>query len=118
MMKKENELKPQVEIFLSTSFFSINYFIIFTSLLNLTCSFPSLLHLRCVSDQVFKALHMEDADLVSQPDTEDDVKLGKLFQTAEDNVDSRRTRRKTQKIVFMIMFPERIGTWLKFRNIT
>lgn len=49
-------------------------------------------YLRRAADLVFKALQMKNIELVHQADGEDDLKLGKLFETAENNTHSERKK--------------------------
>ena len=42
-------------------------------------------YLRCASNDVFEALHLEDIEVAGQTDREDNLKLGEFFEAAEDN---------------------------------
>lgn len=45
--------------------------------------------LHHVSNHIFKAVYMEDVMVVAQTDREDDLKLFKILQTAEDSVNTK-----------------------------
>ena len=48
-------------------------------------SFVSESYLRCASNDVFKALHLQDIEVADQTDREDNLKLGEFLEAAEDD---------------------------------